>query len=351
MVSDDRPPAISNDTSTGDRGTSNGGTGNLRRGATMTTSPSGGSSPQRDIESPLHAARHKQKSGAPVDVDVSDTQPIILGSSWLAVWRLAVYAGLTLALVPLQMIFVLLRLRLAERLPVFYHRLCCRILGFDLVTVGAISQARPTLFVSNHTSYLDIPVLGATGPLSFVAKSEVANWPGFGLLAKLQRTVFVDRKRGTTHQQRDGLQKRLDAGDNLVLFPEGTSNDGNRVLAFRSALLSVAERETDGGQPLMVQPVSVSYTAINGIPLGYSLRPLLAWYGDMTLGSHLWAFCRLGRIRVVVEFHPVTTIGQFLSRKELARHCFEQVATGVSRALAGKIGQPPPVLSKSDKKH
>lgn len=280
-----------------------------------------------------------------------DTDPIELGSTWLAVWRLAFYVLLTLALLPFQIIFVLLRLRrLSERLPRAYHRLCCRIFGFDIVVLGRISPARPTLFVSNHTSYLDIPVLGGLLPASFVAKSEVATWPVFGWLAKLQRTVFVDRKRGTTHRQRDDLQTRLDAGDNLILFPEGTSNDGNRVLPFRSALLSVAERQVKSGL-LTVQPLSISYTGLNGIPLGHGLRPLLAWYGDMTLGGHLWHFCRLGRVRVVVEFHPATSIGHFPSRKELTRHCLAQVAGGVSRALAGQTGASPAVAVETDKKH
>jgi len=293
---------------------------------------------------------HPHRNGANEE-PADDNAPIELGSTWLAVWRLVFYVALTLALMPIQAAFLILRLRrLSERLPLTYHRLCCRIFGFDTVVLGTISSARPTLFVSNHTSYLDIPVLGALLPASFVAKSEVANWPAFGWLARLQRTVFVDRKRGTTHRQRDELQIRLDAGDNLVLFPEGTSNDGNRVLPFRSALLSVAERQVKSGL-LTVQALSVTYTGLNGIPLGHGLRPLLAWYGDMTLCGHLWQFCRLGRVRVVVEFHPVTMIGQFPSRKELTRHCLDQVANGVSRALAGQTDASPVVTAKTDKKH
>jgi 1-acyl-sn-glycerol-3-phosphate acyltransferase len=278
-------------------------------------------------------------------------EPIALGSSWLATWRLLFYIVLTLVLLPLQAVFVLLRLRrLSTRLPLHYHRLCCRIFGFDIIHVGEISKSHPTLFVANHSSYLDIPVLGATLPASFVAKTEVASWPGFGLLAKLQRTVFVDRQRGTTDRQRDDIQARLEAGDNLILFPEGTSNDGNRVLPFRSALLSVAERGIKGAA-LTVQPVSVSYTGLNGVPLGHGLRPLLAWYGDMTLGPHLWAFCRLGRVRVVVEFHPATTVAAYSSRKELTRYCFERVANGVASALAGQTGGFAPPGAKIDKKH
>ncbi|MDY0882179.1 lysophospholipid acyltransferase family protein [Dongia soli] len=276
-------------------------------------------------------------------------EPIALGSSWLAAWRLAFYVGLTLPLMPVQLLLVSLGSGGAARLPLFYHRLCCRIFGFDIRVIGEISTRRPTLYVCNHTSYLDIPVLGSILPASFVAKTEVASWPGFGLLAKLQRTVFVDRRRGTSHQQREQLQERLDAGDNLILFPEGTSNDGNRVLPFRSALLSVAEARPHG-QPLTVQPVSISYVGLNGLPLGHGLRPLLAWYGDMTLGGHLWTFCRLGRVRVVVEFHPVTDVTAFPSRKELTRYCLDRVADGVSRAIAGLTGALSPVQSGTVKK-
>jgi 1-acyl-sn-glycerol-3-phosphate acyltransferase len=223
-------------------------------------------------------------------------------------------------------------------LPVFYHRLCCRLMGIAVVPVGEMSTRRPTLFVSNHTSYLDITVLGSLIPGSFVAKTEVAQWPLYGWLAKLQRTVFVERRRQASHRQRDQLKERLAAGDNLILFPEGTSNDGNRVLPFRSALLSVAE--ADDSRRLAIQPVSVAYVALNGIPMGHGLRPLVAWYGDMTLGPHLWQFSRLGKITVVVEFHPpvnLTTVGD---RKNLTRHCSAAVAAGVEKALTGRALDP-----------
>jgi 1-acyl-sn-glycerol-3-phosphate acyltransferase len=261
------------------------------------------------------------------------------GSDLLGARRLIVYLLLTASLMPVQALLVLLRTRLAERLPVFYHRLCCRLMGIAVVPVGEMSTRRPTLFVSNHTSYLDITVLGSLIAGSFVAKTEVAQWLLYGWLAKLQRTVFVSRRRATSDHQRDQLKDRLNAGDNLILFPEGTSNDGNRVLPFRSALLSVAEVDTQNR--LMIQPVSVTYVALNGIPMGHGLRPLVAWYGDMTLGPHLWQFSRLGKITVVVEFHPpvnLTTIGD---RKNLTRHCSAAVAAGVEKALTGRALPPP----------
>lgn len=268
------------------------------------------------------------------------------GSSLLAALRLSVYLVLTLALAPVQALILVLAPPLWWLLPRFYHRLCCRIMGLKVRVVGTPSPARPTLFVSNHASYLDIPVMGSVLPVSFVAKVEVAQWPGYGLLAKLQRTVFVDRRRHTTVHQRESLQARLAAGDQLVLFPEGTSNDGNRILPFRSALLSVAEA-APAEKPLTVQPLSIAYTAINGLPMGWGLRPLVAWYGGMELGGHLWRFCRLGRVEVVLEFHPPVRVGDFPSRKELTLHCAEAVAAGVDRALGGRLPPAPAAREKS----
>ena len=265
------------------------------------------------------------------------------GSSFMGFWRLSAYLLLTLLLAPIQAVFTLTGLKLGEILPMFYHRWCCRIMGMEVAIAGKMSTVRPTLFVSNHSSYLDVTVLGGIVQGCFVAKSEVANWPFFGFLAKLQRTVFVDRRRGTSHRQRDQLQERLQAGDNLMLFPEGTSNDGNRVLAFRSALLSVAETPSGHG-PLVVQPVSVAYVGVNGMPMGRALRPMVAWYGGMSLGPHLWQFSRLGRVQVTVAFHPAVSIDRFASRKELTRYCYDCVADGVEAALGGR-----PAVAVADK--
>jgi 1-acyl-sn-glycerol-3-phosphate acyltransferase len=263
-------------------------------------------------------------------------EELAVGSPLRGAVRLAAYLGLTFSLIPVQALGLALGRRgLVDRLPVFYHRLCCRIFGLRVEVRGTPSPARPTLFVANHSSYIDIEVLSTVLPVSFVAKAEVAGWPLFGLLAKLQRTVFVDRRRGSTREQRDGIAERLAAGDNLVLFPEGTSNDGNRLLPFRSALFSVAERPVEG-QPLMVQPVSLAYTRLDGFPLGYAMRPLIAWYGDMAMGGHLWRLVGLGKLTAVVEFHPPVTIEAFRSRKAMAEHCHRQVSRGVAAALAGR---------------
>ncbi|MBK3733210.1 1-acyl-sn-glycerol-3-phosphate acyltransferase [Azospirillum brasilense] len=259
-----------------------------------------------------------------------------LGSPVRGGLRLAVYLLWTLLLVPVQALAVAVRSPLRFRIPRFYHRVCAAILGIGVVVRGERATDGPVLFVSNHSSYLDITVLGSVIPGSFVAKSEVAGWPFFGALAKLQQTVFVERKaRSGVEKQRDELGARLDAGDSLILFPEGTSSDGNHTLPFKTALFAVAARRI-GDRPLTVQPVSIAPTRLDGIPMGIAFRPCYAWYGDMDLAPHLWTVFTLGRMTVEVEFHPPVTIEGFSSRKALADHCQRAVARGVERAVSGK---------------
>ncbi len=258
-----------------------------------------------------------------------------IGSLPLAVARLLVYVGFTFLCMPVQIVAVALGSSVQTRFPVWYHRRCLRLLGVQIEVTGERSQRHPTLFVANHAGYIDISLLGALIPGSFVAKTEVGTWPLFGWLAKLQRTVFVDRKRGSTDTQRNDISSRLHAGDNLILFPEGTSSDGNRVLPFKSALFSVAAIETGHG-PLLVQPVSIAYTRINGIPTGRSLRPFLAWYGDMDMGPHLLRLAGLGKITAAITFHPPVTLAELRSRKALAAHCERVISTSLAASLSGR---------------
>jgi lyso-ornithine lipid O-acyltransferase len=195
------------------------------------------------------------------------------------------------------------------------------------------------LFAANHISYLDITVFGSLIAGSFVAKTEVAGWPLFGWLARLQRSVFINRQVRSAAEHRDTIAARLAANEALILFPEGTSGDGNRVLPFKSALFSVANHRATG--PVTVQPVSIAYTRLDGMPIGRRLRPLFAWYGSMALAPHLWKVLGLGTVEVVVQFHPPTTLAECGSRKALARYCEELVAGGLASALSGRRGSPP----------
>ena len=259
-----------------------------------------------------------------------------MGSPLRAAARLFASLLLTAVLLPVQIAAVQLGLKLATYLPVFYHRICSRLLGFRIRIHGHVVRKAPVLYVCNHCSYADISLIGAVLPVSFVAKAEIADWPLFGLLAKLQRSIFIDRQVAKAAADVKEMTRRLENGDNLVLFPEGTSSNGNVVLPFRSALFGVAQIRPSGN-PLCIQPVSLAYTRLDGMPIGRALRPYFAWYGDMELPIHLWEVAGLGRVTVDMVFHKPVTIEDFGSRKQLAEYCHKVVSTGVSAANAGRI--------------
>ena len=259
-----------------------------------------------------------------------------IGSPLRGVFRLVSYLLLTIIALPFHLIALALRIRPVVRwLPVLYHCMVCVLLGIKVKVNGQRSTVMPTLFVCNHVSYLDIEVLGGRIPGCFVAKAEVATWPFFSTLAKAQRTIFVDRRSSKTSNSRDEMLKRLDTGDNLMLFPEGTSSDGTRVLPFRSALFAVAQLRRDD-KPIVVQPVAISYTRLDGIPLGRYWRPLFAWFGDLDLVPHLWQMVCLGETEAVVTFFPPVDIDRLGDRKKLAEYCFQQVSAGVQAANSGR---------------
>ena len=224
----------------------------------------------------------------------------------------------------------------------WYYRTLARLIGIEVIVRGKQSTAVPRLVVANHISYYDIVVLGSVVPGDFVAKADIADWPGFGWMAKAGQTIFISRRRTATTEARDQIQERLDAGDTLIMFPEATSGDGNTMKPFKSALFTVAERHGRGPdgveRPVTVQPVSLAYTRLNGMPIGVGWRAFVAWYGDMEMGSHLWQITRLGRLTAEVTFHAPVTLAQFTSRTELARYCDGVTRAGFARLLAGREG-------------
>ena len=242
---------------------------------------------------------------------------------------LTVFALFTLPLMPLQQLFVWVWPSMARRFPMHYHRVVCRILGIKVTSVGDVPAKGPLLLASNHVSWLDIVVLSAVAPLSFIAKREVNGWPFFGSLARLQRTVFVDRdRRHATGNARNEMRERLKSGDILVLFPEGTSSDGIHVLPFKSSFFGAAEYEG-----VLVQPVTLAYAGHRNLPMTRRLMPNYAWYGDMDLAPHLWQAVAQGPIEVTVICHPALSLSGERTRKHLARHAEDEVRAGLSLAL------------------
>jgi 1-acyl-sn-glycerol-3-phosphate acyltransferase len=211
----------------------------------------------------------------------------------------------------------------------FYWSMVCRLLGVRVRTIGAaanVAGGRSVVFVSNHSSWLDIPVLGGRLDVCFVSKDEVGRWPLVGTVARLGRTVFISRQRHATARERDAMRERLAVGDNLLLFPEGTTSDGSRVLRFRTSFFAIAE----GEDPPLIQPVSVVYDRLGGLPAGRASRPVFAWYGDMDLAPHFWRFAQQRGLRASILLHPPLDPARFASRKALSHAVWQAVADGAS---------------------
>jgi len=254
------------------------------------------------------------------------------GSRMMAALRVAGFLTLVVVLTPVHIVYRVLRPEDKFRLPQFFHRLLIALLGFRVRAHGTVASASPVLFVANHASYLDILVLATLIPAAFVAKSEVANWPLIGFLAKLQNTVFIERRAAKAHHQKSVLHEKLAAGQSLIVFPEGTSTEGLGALPFKSSLFSVIEDNAK----LTVQPISITCTELDGIPMTRELRSFYSWYGDMTLLPHLWNVFKLGGFTLDVVFHSPVTANNFADRKELARYCHQQVARGIEQCLKGR---------------
>jgi 1-acyl-sn-glycerol-3-phosphate acyltransferase len=245
----------------------------------------------------------------------------------------------SLVLIPLQWLAVKLRLPIQRKLPQLWHRIATRLVGIKIEQIGTPASDRPLLIASNHASWVDITVVGSLMPLSFIAKSEVSGWPIFGLFARLQRTVFVNRTRRTeTAQVADTIAERMAAGDAMVLFAEGTSNDGNCVLPFRSALLGAATRAIgeDEASKVWVQPLSVAYQGFYGLPMGRAHRPHVAWYGDMELAGHLWGIFSRGALDVVVRWGEPVLVDRTTDRKALSRRLESEVRAMTIASLLQK---------------
>lgn len=255
-----------------------------------------------------------------------------------------ILAVVALLLLPFQLAGILLNNRLQRIVPKLFHRAACAVIGIRITQIGARTQDSPVLILSNHASWLDIIVLSAIAPVVFVAKSEVANWPLFGWLAKLQRTIFVEReRRHKTGDAARAMGERLMGGDAVVLFPEGTSSDGIRILPFRSALIGAVHHtigDSTHHDRVTVQPVSIAYVAYGGVPVGRALRDKVAWYGEAELVPHLLGVLSAGAVDVTVSWGDAVGYGMTADRKQIARDAEAAVRRMTARALRSPAAQP-----------
>lgn len=220
-------------------------------------------------------------------------------------WRVAALAFAFAILGPPHWLALRLLGRRATLAPILFHRVFLRLFSVRVTQSGTPpASGEAALVLANHVSWLDIAAIGSLRPLSFVAKSEIAGWPVISALAALQRTIYIDRqRRGATAAVSTAMGHRLAEGELVVLFAEGTTGDGTRLLPFRSSLVGAAraalQAEAGRGR-VRLQPLAITYPRRNGLPVTRAERVDIAWYGDMELAPHVAAFVQGGPIDVHV---------------------------------------------------
>lgn len=205
------------------------------------------------------------------------------------------------------------------------------------------------VIVANHVSYVDGMVLGSIFPIIFVSKLEVKSWPVVGLWNVLCGTIFIDRQhRGQVGSLIQEMVRKLKHEANILLFPEGTSTNGERMLPFQTVPLAAPLRARS-----IIVPVTVAYKSIDDRPVGPANRDLVYWYGDMDFISHFWRLLALRSVEVLVTIQPRIECFRYrdnsAGRKKLAEDCYERVL-GLTRKKSerregGEKDREPPARS------
>lgn len=262
--------------------------------------------------------------------------------------KIAIILGFTILCIPVQSLFIKLPGSPKVNFARFYWRTVSRILGIDLRIFGEIEEQqkqteigikkRPIIYIVNHTSWLDIAIVGGLLPGAFVAKEEIGSWPVISTLCRLGRVLFVSRQRQSTIKEQQTMEKRLEDGGNLILFPEGTSTEGSHLAPFLSSFFVLAKpiSKNVAYEIPIIQPISVVYDRLGMLPVNRLRRPIYSWYGDMELTPHLWDFCKWSDMRASIVFHTPLDPKEFKNRKQLAQKAWDIVAKGTACLRQGK---------------
>lgn len=270
------------------------------------------------------------------------TTPSSLWRSMRCVWRLIIVLAWSLIGCVIQISCMFLPGKIHQHFPLFFWRTVCHIMGINIRTLGAIAghvsrraDGRRVVFVANHTSWIDILVLGAVLPAFFIAKADVRHWPFIGFLTRLGSTIYITRNRQEAGQNVRDILQRLNEGYNIAFFPEGTTSDGSSVRPFLTSLFAIAKPTSKKTQDeldlpsLLIQPVSLTYDRLEGLPVGRSRRAsVFSWFGDMYLVPHVWSLGKWRSMRASVLFHEPLKPESFPTRKALSNASYDLIRKG-----------------------
>jgi len=239
-----------------------------------------------------------------------------------------VFIPFLVVVIPLQFLVNALHLKSWQVLPRAFHRLGCVFLGLRVQVIGQPATGRPTLLVSNHISWTDIIAVGSVADVTFVAKREVGQWPFVGMMARLQKTIFVDRNRrsdaGRTSRE---MGAHMAGGNAVLLFAEGQSDIGTHVLPFRSALVGAAQLAMieAGAKDVLIQPLTIAYTKLAGLPVSRNERSLIAWIKSKSVKQNIAEILGGPAKDVTVAFGAPRPLSQNDNRKLVTKAAEDDV--------------------------
>ena len=268
------------------------------------------------------------------------TAPLTLAARLRGALRLVLVLALSL---PMSLVVALANLlpglsprrrgRWIDSLVHAWARMLLPILGVRVRIEGPLPRP-PFFLVTNHLSYLDIPVLYSCLRTRFLSKAEVAGWPGLGIVTRWAGTIYIDRQRARDLSRvLPQIEASLAEGRGIVVFPEGTSTRGAEVLRFKPSIFEVPIRT---GTP--VSYGAISYRTPEGAPPAHLS---VAWWGDADFTPHFLALLTLPRIDATVTFGEKTLAGE--DRKQLALEAHAAVAGRFTPLVAG---EPEPLEAK-----
>ena len=251
---------------------------------------------------------------------------------------LFVYVPFMLIFCPIQYVWTKLKAPGWHAIPMIFHQLGAAFIGLKVTVIGEPVQGRPVLIVSNHISWTDIIAIGSTTPVTFVAKQEVSKWFFVGFMANLHRTLYVDRTRRTDPKRTaTEMARRMADGGAVLLFAEGQSDIGTHVLPFRSALVGAAQQAMleGGAGEVLIQPLTISYTRLQGLPVSRNERSLIAWIKSKSVKQNIREILTGGVKDVTLAFGTPMPLAQGADRKAVTKMLESTVRALLVRALIG----------------
>lgn len=203
----------------------------------------------------------------------------------------------------------------------FYCKIALKIFSIKVTHNILNKKIAGSLIVSNHLSYLDIIAISSVVPTNFITSTEIERTPVLGHICRLASCIFVDR-RGRMNRQNEleKISSRLERGENIVIFPEATSTNGEQLIPFKKGLF-----ESVIGRDFSISNICVQYTTLDEKPLNFKNRDKVCWYGYMAFLPHLWEMLKLKSIQMSLTLVSTENSFQYNDVTPLVSKCYEDI--------------------------